>query len=186
MASELNRHTWPVDGEDATTSVGDGAAVLSRCPSYAATSITPALDEATGEVHGECSGDITRGDGDTTRGDGEAEDNSGVVVVTPSGDSGVVTPMVGMNAGMMNTVKIRRPSVITQGWKSNNSALKFLRDMEGEVPPGFPPGISNQSQYKGKGKGKGEGKGAGIHKGKARPKYICCCESPTVVGLNPR
>ena len=53
MAWELNRHTWPVDGEDATTSVGDGAAVLSRCPSYAATSITPALDEATGEVHDE-------------------------------------------------------------------------------------------------------------------------------------
>ena len=52
MAWELNRHTWPVDGEDATTSVGDGAAVLSRCPSYAATSITPALDEETGEVHG--------------------------------------------------------------------------------------------------------------------------------------
>jgi len=83
MAWELNRHTRPVDGEDATTSVGDGASVLSRCSSFAS---MPSLEEvATGGVHDEpeCKGnecsdgvweDITRGDGDTTRGDGDAED----------------------------------------------------------------------------------------------------------------
>ena len=83
MAWELNRHTRPVDGEDATTSVGDGASVLSSCSSYGS---MPALENVhTGEVHvePECKGnecsdgvweDITRGDGDTTRGDGDAED----------------------------------------------------------------------------------------------------------------
>ena len=79
MACELNRHTWPVDGEDATTSVGDGPAVLSRCPSYAATSITPALDEETGEVHDGVWEYITRGDGDTTRGDGEASELTQII-----------------------------------------------------------------------------------------------------------
>jgi hypothetical protein len=74
MAWELERHTWPVDGEDATTSVGEGPLVLRRG--------SPALDEATGEIQEEPEWkrtrvfrrgvweDITRGDGDTTRGDG--------------------------------------------------------------------------------------------------------------------
>ena len=108
MDWENNKRTWPCDGGDATTSVGGGAAVLSRCPSYAATSITPALDEATGEVHDECSGDITRGDGDTTRGDGEAKDVSGVIVVTPSGMIGVLTPMDAINGVNWNCLRILR------------------------------------------------------------------------------
>ena len=56
MAWELNRKTWPVDadGEHFSDLIGDGAAVLSGCPSFASTSITPALvDVATGEVHDE-------------------------------------------------------------------------------------------------------------------------------------
>ena len=95
MAWELNKKTWPVDGDDEHLSdiVGGTAHIfpcpsydLSRCPSFASTSITPALvDVATGDIHdepewkgNECSDGvwegITRGDGDTTRGDGDAED----------------------------------------------------------------------------------------------------------------
>ena len=100
MAWELNRHTWPVDGEDATTSVGDGASVLSSCSSYGS---MPALENVhTGEVHvePECKGnecsdgvweDITRGDGDTTRGDGDAEDTGEPTRRGHDGHFGVVT-----------------------------------------------------------------------------------------------
>ena len=90
MDWENNKRTWPCDGEDATTSVGGGAAVLSRCPSYAATSITPAFDEETGEVHDGVWEDITRGDGDTTRGDGDAEDTGEPTRHGTDGHFGVV------------------------------------------------------------------------------------------------
>ena len=45
MAWELNKQTWPVDGEDLPDDI-------SRCPSHASTSITPALvDLATGDMY---------------------------------------------------------------------------------------------------------------------------------------
>ena len=43
---------------------------------------------------------------------------------------GKTIPLVATDADVMNTV-------ITQEWKSNIAALKFLRYMEGEHPPGF-------------------------------------------------
>ena len=95
MAWELERHTWPVDGEDATTSVGEGPLVLRRG--------SPALDEATGEIQEEPEWkrtrvfrrgvweDITRGDGDTTRGDGDTEDTGEPAPYAHDGHCGVVT-----------------------------------------------------------------------------------------------
>ena len=78
-SSVPNAQTCPVAGDELP------GTVISPCPSYASTSITPALvDVATGDIYeepvwedNECSAgvwkDITRGDGDATRGDEAAE-----------------------------------------------------------------------------------------------------------------
>ena len=100
MHWERQRLSWPADGEDehVTHGGGAGACVLSRCPSYASTSVTPALvDEATGEIYHErkwegtqCSDGVWK---DTTRGDGDTgeQDQSWPVIHGHTGHFGVVT-----------------------------------------------------------------------------------------------
>ena len=99
--------TCPVDGDDPP----DGTAYISRCPSHASTSITPALvDVATGDIYdepvwkdNECSAgvwkDINGGDGDTTRGDGAAEALGEPARHGHDGHFGVITANWGGHCG---------------------------------------------------------------------------------------